>query len=117
MSKFVGIRFNDDEEALLMRAMTAYGDDQISRHVKRIYFAALKPNMEAMNEIRDSLERLEALIEGVQKGAAGGQDTSMLLSIVCGMYVMIYRSVGDPIRAQADKALDFSAIENFLRGK
>lgn len=120
MARFVGIRFNDDEDALLMRAMAAFGDDQMSSHVKRVYFEALKPNMEALNQIRDSLERIESLMEGLQsaqKGGSGDVDATMLLSIVCGTYLMIRKSVGDSIRAQSDKLLDHAAIETFLRGK
>ncbi|MGJ7511506.1 hypothetical protein [Variovorax sp. GT1P44] len=40
----------------------------------------------------------------------------MLLSILCGLYVMVRKSVGDSIRAQADQALDVGAIERYLKG-
>jgi hypothetical protein len=119
MARFVGIRFNDEEDELLTRAMAAYGHDQISSHVKRVYFDALKPNLESLNEIRDSLERIESLMSGLQSQGSnqvGGVDANMLLSVVCGTYLMIRKSVNESIRAQSDRLLDHAAIEAFLRG-
>jgi hypothetical protein len=67
------------------------------------------------------LERIEALLAqtDLRAGNLPGResvDHNLLLSIVCGLYVMVRRSVGESIRAQADQALDVAAIEAFLRG-
>lgn len=117
MSKFVGVRFNDEEEAILYRAMAAYGDDQMSAHLKRVYFDALKPNAQVLDGIRSELERMSSLLEDFKQSENGHTDSAMLLSIVCGLYVMVRKSVNDSIRSQADKMLDVTAIEGYLRGK
>jgi hypothetical protein len=50
-------------------------------------------------------------------GQGGSDESDLILGILCGLYVMVRKSVGDSIRAQADQALDIAAIEGYLKGR
>ena len=41
MANSVGLRFNNIEEERVLGAMLAAGDENVSTHIKRVYFAAL----------------------------------------------------------------------------
>ena len=66
---------------------------------------------------RADLDRIGSGIERLRGSDDGRGDPDMLLSIVCGLYVMVRKSVGESIRAQADQALDVGAIESYLKGR
>jgi hypothetical protein len=123
MSRYVPIRFNDEEAAWLERSFGASGDDAVSTHIKRIYFDATRPQGDVLQGIRSDLERIGAGIERLRQrqGEAMGQspadESDLMLGILCGLYVMVRKSVGDSIRAQADQALDIAAIEAYLKGR
>ena len=120
MSSIVSIKFNDEEAQVLARAHAASGLTGVSSHIKQVYFDALKLNVGVLQEIREDLVRIGSNIEHLRSSNEsddGGNDSEMLLSILCGLYVMVRKSVGDSIRAQADQALDVGAIENYLKGR
>jgi hypothetical protein len=116
MSRYVPIRFNDEEAAMLERSFAASGETGLSTHIKRVYFDALRPQTETLVELRAELGRIGAAIDRLPSLDPPGTDPQLLLSIVCGLYVMVRRSVGDSIRAQVDQVLDVNAIESYLRG-
>ena len=117
MASIVSIKFNDEEAEVLGRAHAASEDTGLSTHIKRVYFDALKLNVGVLQEIRGDLDRIGSDIERLRGSDDGSADPDMLLSIVCGLYVMVRKSVGDSIRAQADQALDVGAIESYLKGR
>ena len=117
MSKYVPIRFNDDEAGFLERSFAASDDVALSTHIKRVYFDALRPNTDALAGVRAELEKMGSLIGRLQQPDGGGEDPQLMLSILCGLYVMVRKSVGESIRAQADQALDVGAIERYLKGR
>ena len=117
MSSIVSIKFNDEEAELLQRAHAASDVRGLSSHIKQVYFDALKLNVGVLQEIRADLDRLGDGIERLREGDRATADPEMLLSILCGLYVMVRKSVGDSIRAQADASLDVKAIESYLRGR
>ena len=117
MPSIVSIKFNDEEAQVLARAHAASGVAGLSSHIKQVYFDALKLNVGVLQEIRGDLDRIGSNIEGLRGSDDGRTDPEMLLSILCGLYVMVRKSVGDSIRAQADQALDVGAIERYLKGR
>lgn len=117
MPSIVSIKFNDEEAELLQRAHAASGVAGLSSHIKQVYFDALKLNVGVLQEIRGDLDRIGAGVERLRDDDAGKPDTDMLLAIACGLYVMVRKSVGESIRAQADQVLDVSAIEGYLKGR
>lgn len=117
MASIVSIKFNDEEAQVLARAHAASGVSGLSSHIKQVYFEALQLNVGVLQEIRVDLERIGSNIERLRGGDDGRTDPEMLLSILCGLYVMVRKSVGDSIRAQADQALDVGAIERYLKGR
>ena len=117
MSRYVPIRFNDDEAAFLERSFAASDDVALSTHIKRVYFDALRPNIDAIQGMRAEMERIGLAISRIQPADSPAADQQLHLSVLCGLYVMVRRSVSDSIRAQADQAIDVSAIEDFLRGR
>ena len=117
MPSIVSIKFSDEEAELLQRAHAASGVAGLSSHIKQVYFDALKLNVGVLQEIRGDLERIGACVEPLRGSDAGKPDTDMLLAIACGLYVMVRKSVGESIRAQADQVLDVSAIERYLKGR
>ena len=117
MGRYVPIRFNDDEASFLERSFAASDDAGLSTHIKRVYFDALRPNTDALAGVRAELERMGMVIGRLQQAGDGGGDQQLMLSVLCGLYVMVRKSVGDSIRAQADQVIDVSAIETYLRGR
>lgn len=117
MASIVSVKFNDEEAEILSRAHAASGVAGVSSHIKQVYFDALKLNVGVLQEIRGDLERIGSNIERLRGEDAESNDSVMLLSILCGLYVMVRKSVGDSIRAQADQALDVGAIESYLKGR
>lgn len=117
MGKYVPIRFNDEEAGFLERSFAASDDAGLSTHIKRVYFEALRPNAHALDGVRAELERMGVIIGRLQQPADAGVDQQLMLSVLCGLYVMVRKSVGDSIRAQADQVIDVSAIETYLRGR
>jgi hypothetical protein len=117
MGRYVPIRFNDDEASFLERSFAASDDAGLSTHIKRVYFDALRPNTDALAGVRAELERMGMVIGRLQQAGDAGGDQQLMLSVLCGLYVMVRKSVGDSIRAQADQVIDVSAIETYLRGR
>ena len=117
MGKYVPIRFNDDEASFLERSFAASDDAGLSTHIKRVYFDALRPHTDALAGVRAELETIGASIARLQPTGDNGADPQLMLSILCGLYVMVRKSVGESIRAQADQVLDVAAIETYLRGR
>jgi len=117
VASIVSIKFNDEEAQVLARAHAASGVAGVSSHIKQVYFDALKPNVGVLQEIRGDLDRIGSNIERLRGSDDVRTDPEMLLSILCGLYVMVRKSVGDSIRAQADQALDVGAIERYLKGR
>jgi hypothetical protein len=117
MGRYVPIRFNDDEASFLERSFAASDDAGLSTHIKRVYFDALRPNTDALAGVRAELERMGMVIGRLQQAGDGSGDQQLMLSVLCGLYVMVRKSVGDSIRAQADQVLDVSAIEAYLLGR
>jgi hypothetical protein len=117
MSKYVPIRFNDEEARVLDRSFAASDDAGLGTHIKRVYFDAVKLNVGVLQEIRADLDRIGGNLERLRGSDVARTDPEMLLSILCGLYVMVRKSVGDSIRAQADQALDVDEIERYLKGR
>ena len=51
MANSVGIRLNNIEEERVLGAMLAAGDENVSTHIKRVYFAALDRQDNYTNQI------------------------------------------------------------------
>jgi hypothetical protein len=117
MPSIVSIKFNDEEAEVLQRAHAASGIAGLSTHIKQVYFDALKLNVGVLQEIRSDLDRIGAGVERLRESDGGKSDSDMLLGILCGLYVMVRKSVSESIRVQADQVLDVTAIEGFLKGK
>lgn len=117
MSKYVPIRFNDAEEAFLQRSFAASDDAALGTHIKRVYFDALRPNTDALQGVRSELERIGAAIGRLQSTESAAPDAQLLVSVLCGLYVMVRKSVSESIRSQADQVLDIAAIESYLKGR
>ena len=120
MASIVSIKFNDEEAEVLMRAHAVSGVTGLSSHIKQVYFDALKLNVGVLQEIRGELGRIESNVVQLRNSTdvdSGRPDSELLLAILCGVYVMVRKSVGESIRAQADQALDVSAIEGYLKGR
>lgn len=123
MASVVSIKFNEEETELLSRAHAASGVPGLSSHIKQVYFDAVRLQVDVLQGIRRDLDRIGASVERLRErqaeavGQGGREETDLLLGILCGLYVMVRKSVGDSIRAQADQALDISAIEGYLKGR
>ena len=117
MASIVSVKFNEEESEVLQRAHAASGVAGLSSHIKQVYFDALKLNVGVLQDIRSDLDRIGSGIARLQESERASGDPEMLLSILCGLYVMVRKSVGESIRAQADTALDVKAIESYLKGR
>ncbi|CAN7498076.1 hypothetical protein LJR084_003527 [Variovorax sp. LjRoot84] len=117
MPSIVSIKFNAEEAEVLQRAHAASGIAGLSSHIKQVYFDALTLNVGVLQEIRSELERIGAGVERLRDSDGGKTDPDLLLGILCGLYVMVRKSVSESIRAQADQVLDVTAIEGFLKGR
>lgn len=123
MASVVSIKFNEEETELLSRAHAASGVPGLSSHIKQVYFDAVRLQVDVLQGIRRDLDRIGASVERLRERQAetveqgSREETDLLLGILCGLYVMVRKSVGDSIRAQADQALDISAIEGYLKGR
>ena len=124
MGRYVPIRFNDEEAASLERSFAASEDTALGTHIKRVYFDAVRLQVDVLQDIRRDMDRIGAGVERLRElhaesgaGLDGRQSTDMMLSILCGLYVMVRKSVGDSIRAQADQVLEIVAIERYLKDR
>ncbi|WP_038213365.1 hypothetical protein [Xenophilus azovorans] len=124
MGRYVPIRFNDEEAASLERSFAASEDVALSTHIKRVYFDAVRLQVDVLQDIRRDMGRIEAGVERLRELHAepgerlnDPQNVDMMLSILCGLYVMVRKSVGESIRAQADQVLEFTAIERYLKDR
>ncbi|RYX88818.1 MAG: hypothetical protein EOO28_34975 [Comamonadaceae bacterium] len=117
MPTIVSIKFNDAETEVMQRAHAASGTAGVSSHIKQVYFDALKLNVGVLQEVNSELERLANGIDRLHQDEGRGTEPQLLLSMVCGLYVMVRKSVGESIRSQADQTIDVSAIEAFLKGR
>jgi hypothetical protein len=123
MVSIVSIKFNDEEAEVLRRVHAASGVAGLSSHIKQVYFDAVRLQGGVLQELRRDLERLGASVDrlrdrqGEWTGQGASDEFDLMLGILCGLYVMVRKSVGDSIRAQADQALDIAAIEGYLRGR
>lgn len=124
MGRYVPIRFNDEEAASLERSFAASEDTALGTHIKRVYFGAVRLQVDVLRDIRRDMDRIGAGVERLRElhaesgaGLDGPQSTDMMLSILCGLYVMVRKSVGDSIRAQADQVLEIAAIERYLKDR
>jgi len=115
MGRYVPIRFNDAEAAFLERSFAASEDAGLSTHIKRVYFDALRPNTEAVASLRSDLRRMHDVLQRMEGGRAGQPDEVLVLSVLCGLYLMVRKSVSESVRAQADQTLDVAVIERYLR--
>lgn len=113
MTHIVSIKFNPREAEVLYRAHAVSGTAGLSSHIKRVYFDALKLNVQVLEEVRDDLDRIASDLRRLEGGTQAA-DGALLLRITCGLYLMVRRSVGDSVRAQADLAIDVGAIEAYV---
>jgi hypothetical protein len=116
MPNIVSIKFNEEESDLLRRAHAASGTAGLSSHIKQVYFDALKVNTGVLQDIHADLDRIGAGLQRLE-GTEGSRDDGLLLSVVCGVYLMVRKSVGESIRSQADQLLNAQSLEAYLRGK
>lgn len=116
MARYVGIRFNDEEEQRLLKSFSGSEEDGLSTHIKQVFFAALEPNTKVLTSIHTDLAQITTLLQTLKPTDGSHTDQSLLLSIVCATYLMIRKSVSESIRAQSDTVLDVTAIEKYLRG-
>lgn len=117
MSKYVPLRFNDMEEAALLRLFAVSGDRALGTHIKRVYFDASQPNTQALQALRVEMERMRESLGAPRTAEPHAGDHELTLSLLCGTYLMVRRSVGESVRAQADQFVDASAVELYLRGR
>ena len=117
MARIVSIKFNHEEAEALQRAYAASGTSGLSSHIKQVYFDALRPPTDALQGIRRELELIAASLGRLQQEGAEGDEPQLVLSLLCGTYLMVRKSVGESVRSQADQLLDVSAIEGYLKGR
>jgi hypothetical protein len=123
MASIVSIKFNDEEAEVLRRVHAASGVAGLSSHIKQVYFDAVRLDGNHLQGLRHDVERLGASVDRLRErqsegmGQGGPDESDLMLGILCGLYVMVRKSVGDSIRAQADQALDIAAIEAYLKGR
>ena len=61
MANSVGIRFNNIEEERVLGAMLAAGDENVSTHIKRVYFAALDRKDDYTHQISPELDQIQQM--------------------------------------------------------
>ncbi|MDM0116784.1 hypothetical protein QTI66_32120 [Variovorax sp. J22R133] len=106
------------------RSFAASDDTALGTHIKRVYFDAVRLQVDVLQDIRRDMDRIGAGVERLRElhsergaGMDVSQTTDMMLGILCGLYVMVRKSVGDSIRAQADQVLEIASIERYLKDR
>lgn len=133
MANSVGIRLNNIEEERVMGAMLAAGDENVSTHIKRVYFAALDRQDDYTDRISAELEQIQDLLQELQDQATDNANTldmaslntalanaaspqqELLLTLMSGMYRMLRQAVPYAIQRDADKVINIDAIEEYLK--
>lgn len=130
MATTVGIRFNNIEEERVLGAMLAAGDENVSTHVKRVYFAALdrldhydqlKSELDLVrHELRELREQQVHAAENTDSSSsslvkATTQQLDLLLTLESGIYRMLRQAVPYAIQRDADKVINIEAIEEYLK--
>ncbi|MGJ7574864.1 hypothetical protein ACSFBX_30365 [Variovorax sp. RB2P76] len=116
MAKYVPLRFNDAEEEVLQRLFAASSHTALGTHIKQVYFDASHPNTNALEGMRQELQALRDTLVRMRDAGGAGVDADLLLGLICGIYLMVRKSVGEGVRTQADQFIDVSAVEGCLRG-
>ena len=119
MANSVGIRLNNIEEERVLGAMLAAGDENVSTHIKRLYFKAL--DLEQQNTtISDTLDDIQHQLSYLQHAQLEqadnpqSTDNALMLQLLSNLYLMVRNSVSAPIRLQADGHINIQAIEEYL---
>ena len=133
MANSVGIRFNNIEEERVLGAMLAAGDENVSTHIKRAYFAALDRKDDYTNQISHQLEEIKHVLQEQQAQADNAatidtaalstsalveaitQQLDLLLTLDSGIYRMIRQAVPATIQRDADQVINYAAIEEYLK--
>ena len=131
MANSVGIRFNNIEEERVLGAMLAAGDENVSTHIKRVYFAALDRKDDYTHQISPELDQIQQMLTALQEqlnesaasadaatpalAEASSQQQEQLLTLVSGIYRMLRQAVPATIQRDADQVINYAAIEEYLK--
>ena len=133
MANSVGIRFNNIEEERVLGAMLAAGDENVSTHIKRVYFAALDRKDDYTHQISPELDQIQQMLTALQEqlnesaapadaamsstalAEASSQQQEQLLTLVSGIYRMLRQAVPATIQRDADQVINYAAIEAYLK--
>lgn len=114
MTKTVSFRVDDEEERILLSEMLATGDETIAAHVKRVYFASVSGL--PVKTSSSLLEDIFINVRYLREKENAKPDDSLMLQVLCGLYIMLRNSVSDSVKKEADELIDVQEIQNFLKG-
>jgi hypothetical protein len=132
MANAIGIRLNNIEEERVLGAMLAAGDENVSTHIKRVYFDALDRKDDYLYRISPELEQIQYLLRELQAQASDNTlaidhaslsnafaettnpQQDLLLTLMSGMYRMLRQAVPAPIQRKADELINIAVIEEYL---
>ena len=124
MANTVGIRLNNIEEERVLGAMRAAGDENVSTHIKRVYFAALDRQDDYLHQISPDLELIRHELRELQIQRNDSLATSsteamtthqeLHLNLVSGVYYMLRQAAPTAIQRNVDSIISPHAVEEFL---
>ena len=118
MANSVGLRFNNIEEERVLGAMLAAGDENVSTHIKRVYFQALDLAERHHDEVSVELQDIQhqiGILQAMQAAPSAQAANDPTLKLLCNLYSMVRDSVATPLRLQADVHINIQAIEEYLK--
>lgn len=124
MANSVGIRLNNIEEERVLGAMRAAGDENVSTHMKRVYFAALDRQDDYLLQISPDLELIRHELRELQTQRSDNLAASsaeamtthqeLLLNLVSGVYYMLRQAASTATQRSVDSIISPHAVEEFL---
>lgn len=113
----LSFKVDEQEEAAIRFRMMVAGETNLSRHLRRLVLNRGNENESLLGDISRKLDKLAASVEHghhLIRDQASQDRSDVQVSLLAGLYLMLYSAVEPDVRAYADKHLDIAAVRGLL---
>lgn len=113
----LSFKVDDQEEKAIRFRMHVAGETNLSAHLRRVVLSSGNENTPLLGAMARQLDRMSDAIERNHKllrQSAQKRDTDVELSLLAGMYLMLYGAAEPGVRTTVDRYLDVKSIRGLL---